>query len=93
MSRSPFLTVLALGLGALPYLLTAFIGGVLADRVDRARLMASIYCAKALVYALIWEMWDQDKTDWYIRLDARRFCVDWRPAQVCCQGGKAETGP
>ena len=28
-----------------------------------------------------------------IRLDARRFCVDWRPAQVCCQGGKAETGP
>ena len=57
MSRSPFLTVLALGLGALPYLLTAFIGGVLADRVDRARLLASIYCAKALVYALIWEMW------------------------------------
>jgi MFS family permease len=56
-SRSPFLTVLALGLGALPYLLTAFIGGVLADRVDRARLLASIYCAKALVYALIWEMW------------------------------------
>ena len=36
---------------------------------------------------------NQDKTDWYIRLDARRFCVDWRPAQVCCQGGKAETGP
>ena len=57
--RAPrFSRVLALGLGALPYLLTAFIGGVLADRVDRARLLASIYCAKALVYALIWEMWD-----------------------------------
>ncbi len=51
-SRSPFLTVLALGLGTLPYLLTAPIGGVLADRVDRARLLASIYCGKALVYAV-----------------------------------------
>ena len=52
LSRSPFLTVLALGLGTLPYLLTAPIGGVLADRLDRARLLASIYCVKALVYAV-----------------------------------------
>ena len=44
--------MLALGLGTLPYLLTAPIGGVLADRVDRARLLATIYCAKALVYAV-----------------------------------------
>ena len=51
-SRSPFLTVLALGLGTLPYLLTSPIGGVLADRLDRARLLAAIYCAKALVYAV-----------------------------------------
>ncbi len=51
-SRSPFLTVLAIGLGTLPYLLTAPIGGVLADRLDRARLLASIYLGKALVYVV-----------------------------------------
>ena len=44
--------MLALGLGTLPYLLTGPIGGVLADRLDRARLLAAIYCAKALVYAV-----------------------------------------
>ena len=51
-SRSPFLTVLALGLGVMPSLLTGPIGGVLADRIDRAKLLAAIYCLKAFVYAV-----------------------------------------
>ena len=51
-SRSPLLTVLALGLTTFPSLLTAPVGGVLADRVDRAKLLAAIYCVKASVYAV-----------------------------------------
>ncbi len=51
-SRSPLLTVLALGLTTFPSLLTAPVGGVLADRVDRAKLLAAIYCLKASVYAV-----------------------------------------
>lgn len=51
-SRSPLLTVLALGLGTMPSLLTGPVGGVLADRLDRAKLLAAIYCLKASVYAL-----------------------------------------
>ncbi len=43
------MTVLAIGLSNLPHLLTGPIGGVLADRMDRARLLAAIFACKALV--------------------------------------------
>ena len=39
LTRSPLLTSLALGLGALPYLLVAPVGGVLADRFDRRKVL------------------------------------------------------
>lgn len=39
LTRSPLLTSLALGLGALPYLLVAPLGGVLADRFDRRKVL------------------------------------------------------
>lgn len=47
LTRSPLLTSIALGLGALPYLLVAPLGGVLADRFDRRKVLVvnSIYQA------------------------------------------------
>ena len=50
-TRSPLLTVLAMGLAALPNLLVAPFGGVLADRWDRAKLLAAAYVYNGIVTA------------------------------------------
>jgi MFS family permease len=50
-TRSPLLTVLAMGLASLPHLLVAPFGGVLADRWDRAKLLAGAYVYNGIVTA------------------------------------------
>ncbi len=66
-SRSPLLTVLAMGLGTLPYLLTAPIGGVLADRLDRSRLLAAVFASKALVFTVFALVVISDRVEvWHI---------------------------
>ena len=50
-TRSPLLTVPAMGLAALPNLLVAPFGGVLADRWDRAKLLAGAYAYNGIVTA------------------------------------------
>ena len=50
-TRSPLLTVLAMGLAALPNLVVAPFGGVLADRWDRAKLLATAYAFKGTLTA------------------------------------------
>ena len=63
------------------------------DQVGGADGSVCFRCTAYLSVGTPYAKSKRNQTDWYIRLDARRFCVDWRPAQVCCQGGKAETGP
>ena len=51
LTRSPLLTSLALGLGTLPYLLVAPVGGVLADRFDRRKVLVANAAYQAVLTA------------------------------------------
>ena len=51
-TRSAFLTTLAMGLDALPILLIGPIGGLLVDSLDRRKLLAGIYAYQASVTAV-----------------------------------------
>ncbi|MQG81994.1 MAG: MFS transporter, partial [SAR202 cluster bacterium] len=51
-TRSAFLTTLAMGLDALPILLIGPIGGLLVDSLDRRKLLAGIYAYQAFVTAV-----------------------------------------
>ena len=49
LTRSPLMTSLALGLGAVPFLLAGPLGGVLVDSWDRRRMLAAAMAYQALV--------------------------------------------
>ena len=49
LTRSPLLTSLALGLGAVPFLLAGPLGGVLVDSWDRRRMLAAAMVDQALI--------------------------------------------
>lgn len=52
-TRDPFLVALAVVLQRLPWLLFGLLAGVVADRVDRRRIVIAVHAARAVVLVLI----------------------------------------
>ena len=60
LTRDPLLTAMALGLAALPFLVAAPVGGILADRLDRRKFLVVISAVQGMVTAafsalVVWE--------------------------------------